>query len=476
MSDDQQVSSPGALSTRYRAVTLTLVTLVTIIAFEALAISTVMPRVAQALDVGGDYGLVFSFMFTTQLLGIVVANPWIARSGPLPALWFGQAFFAAGSLLCGLAPTFTVLLLGRLVAGVGAGLVIVAIYVVIGAVFEPALRPQVFSWISAAWVLPSVVGPIIAARLAAWLSWRSVFLIMVPAVLLTVLALFRHRDRLGSAPPAAPADVRRRARRALVLGVLVAGGGGLVQWAGTQLAPLRPAPIVVGVVGIVLLALSVPRLLPAGALRFATGLPSVTIARGLLTAAFNGSVTFIPLMLVHQRGLDLDAAGALLALTSIGWAAGAYLQGRPGFLGRGRLLMVLGALCTTTGTALYSVVTVLGWPVPVFVLATLLAGLGMGLATASSSVLTLQLAPRAEHAQASSALQLSDVLGSMLGIAATSAVFATWGQGDAGRPEVFAGQWLLMATVAGLAVVAGIRVSGREPARQGSTDATTAPG
>ncbi|WP_168581836.1 MFS transporter [Gephyromycinifex aptenodytis] len=466
----------GVLSPSYRGVTITLVALVTIIAFEALAISTVMPRVAHALNAGGDYGLAFSFLFTTQLLGIVVADPWIGRSGPMPALWGGQVLFAGGSLLCGLAPTFSVLLLGRLVAGAGAGLVIVAIYVVIGAVYEPRLRPAVFSWISAAWVLPSIIGPVVAARLTAWLTWRSVFLLMVPAVALTMLALARYRQRLGHRPPAPPAGSRERARRALVLGLTIALGGGLVQWSGTQLTSSQRTPVVFGLIGAVLLAIAVPRLLPPGALRLARGLPSVTVARGLMTAAFNGSVTFIPLMLVHQRGFGLDAAGALLALASIGWAGGAYLQGRPAFAGRHRRFMALGAMCATVGTLSYAIVMVTHAPVFVFVLATTVVGLGMGLATASSSVLTLQLAPRAQHAEASSALQLSDVLGSMLGIALTSAVFATWGRADADRPEVFAVQWLLMTLVAALAVVASLRLSERAPVRRGSPPAANARG
>lgn len=453
----------GVLAGPLRVVTLTLVALVTIIAFETMATSTVMPRVAQALDVSTGYGLAFSFMFTTQLLGIVLAAPWIARAGPMPALWVGQALFAGGSLVCGFAPTYPLFLLGRLIAGLGAGLIVVAIYVVIGAVFADHLRPKVFSWISAAWVLPSIVGPFLAGRISEAWTWRAVFALVAPATVLTAWALARHRRPLAASHTPTDAETTS-GRRAMLLGVSVAVGGGLLQWAGTALLPPRPAPLVAGAVGLLLLAVATPRLLPTGTLLSRRGLPSVLLARGLFTASFNGSVTFIPLLLVHQRGLTLDGAGALLALSSLGWASGAWIQGRPTFLGRGERLLVAGGACCTVGTTLYALFAVLHWPVAALVAATLVAGLGMGLASSSSSVLTLALAPRSKHSSASSSLQLCDVLGSMLGLAATGALFATLAGGDASQPGVFAAMWLLTAAIAALALLAGSRATLPTPA------------
>jgi len=150
----------------YRLLTVTLLGLVTIIAFEAMAISTAMPQVARDLDAVRSYGLAFSFMLTAAMLGIILAGVWSDRRGPLPALFAGQVLMAAGSALAGLAPTFALLLAGRLIAGLGAGLIVVALYVVIGRAYPDALRPKVFSWISAAWVLPSLIGPPIAGWLA----------------------------------------------------------------------------------------------------------------------------------------------------------------------------------------------------------------------------------------------------------------------------------------------------------------------
>ena len=84
----------------------------------------------------------------------------------------------------------TQLVAGRAVQGLGGGLLITATYVVIGEAYPDALRPRLFAATSSAWVLPSLVGPVVAGTLAQHASWRWVFLGLVPiAVLGAVLLL-----------------------------------------------------------------------------------------------------------------------------------------------------------------------------------------------------------------------------------------------------------------------------------------------
>src|SRR5665811_1130807 len=77
----------GPMGSAYRLLTVALIALVTIIAFEAMAISTAMPSVAKDLDAVRSYGLAFSLMLTAELLGIVLAGVWADRRGPLPSLF-----------------------------------------------------------------------------------------------------------------------------------------------------------------------------------------------------------------------------------------------------------------------------------------------------------------------------------------------------------------------------------------------------
>ena len=137
------LAGPGAPRTD-RAITAALLLLTTMIAFENMAVATAMPVVAAELGALGSYGLAFSSMMTAMLLGIVLAGPWTDRAGPLAPVFWGQAFFAMGAIVCGAAPSFGVLLVGRVITGLGAGLVIVVVFVVL-AVFAPWIAPYDFN-------------------------------------------------------------------------------------------------------------------------------------------------------------------------------------------------------------------------------------------------------------------------------------------------------------------------------------------
>jgi MFS family permease len=455
------------MGSAYRLLTLALLALVTIIAFEAMAISTAMPQVARDLDAVRSYGLAFSFMLTAELLGIVLAGVWADRRGPLPSLFAGQLLMAAGSAMAGLAPTFTMLLAGRLIAGLGAGLIVVALYVVIGRAYPDALRPKVFSWVSAAWVLPSLIGPPIAGWLTSTWSWRWVFLIVLAPIAVTFAVVSTQRNRItaGSTadegvPPdqGVPAD-RSGHRRLALLGLGVAISAGAMQWGSAQLAAAHALPVTLTALGLVGIAATAPRLVPAGTLLMSRGLPAVMMSRFLLTASFNGAVTFIPLMLVNERHLSLTTAGIMLTVGALGWSVGSFVQGHRLMHNRRSELVVAGGVALTVGILLLAAIAELGWHYYVVGLATALSGLGMGLAMSSTSVLSLALSPISDHGRTSSSLQVSDVLGSVMGISAAGAVFAAMHNPAGSDIHVFELIWLSLAAVSALAVVGGQRTT-----------------
>ena len=100
--------------------------------------------------------------------------------------------------------------------------------------------------------------------------------------------------------------------------------------------------------------------------------------------------------------------------------------------------------------------TALGLSVWFFAPAMVFAGLGMGLGSTSLSVILLDLAPVSEHSAASASLQLSDVLGSVIGIAVASALFATL-HTTGGDRHTYIAIWSVLAAVAALVIVSGRR-------------------
>lgn len=222
----------GLFGPEYAALTLAMVALISVIAFESMAVSTAMPEVAIELDAVRSYGLAFSVMLTTQLLGIVLAGVWCDRAGSLPSLLTGQVLFALGFGVCGASTEFAPFLLGRAVAGLGAGLTFVAGFVLIGRTYPEALRPRVFSVISAAWVLPSLIGPVLAGWVTSTWSWRWVFWIVIAPVALALVLLLVRRGQIRAADAGVEGSSRdhRSHVRAAWLGLGIAASAGVMQW------------------------------------------------------------------------------------------------------------------------------------------------------------------------------------------------------------------------------------------------------
>ncbi|MFF3512263.1 MFS transporter [Streptomyces sp. NPDC002573] len=449
------VESVGVLSRSYRALSVGIVSVVVLIAFEATAVGTAMPVAARELDGLSLYAFAFSGYFTTSLLGMVLAGQWSDRNGPLASLTCGIAAFATGLLLSGTAGAMWLFILGRAVQGLGGGLVIVALYVVVGRAYPERLRPAIMAAFAAGWVVPTVVGPLAAGAVTEQLGWRWVFIgIPVLVVFPLALALPQIRRRAGGPAKeavAAPFDARR-----IRLAFGISFGAGLLQYAAQD---LRWVSLVPGVAGAALLVPSALRLLPRGTYRAARGLPSVVLLRGVAAGAFVSAESFIPLMLVTERGLSPTLAGFSLAASGGSWALGSYLQSRPRLEAYRDRLMSLGMI--VVALAIVTAPSVLVHAVPVWIVAVAwgFGCFGMGLVISSTSVLLLKLSRPEEAGANSAALQISDGLSNVVLLAAGGAAFASLGGGTVAptaagtaaggsHPAAFAAVFLPMAVVA----------------------------
>ncbi|MEH6375711.1 MFS transporter, partial [Streptomyces sp. KLMMK] len=178
----------GILGRRHRALTLGIISVVSLIAFEASAVNTAMPVAARALDGIGLYAFAFSAFFTASLFAMTLSGEWCDRSGPLVPLFTGIAAFGTGLVIAGSAQRMWMFVGGRGVQGIGGGLVIVALYVVVGRAYPERLRASVMASFSAAWVVPVIVGPLVAGTVTEQAGWRWVFL-AIPVLILLPLAV-----------------------------------------------------------------------------------------------------------------------------------------------------------------------------------------------------------------------------------------------------------------------------------------------
>lgn len=402
---DGAAGDEGLLARRYRAPTSGAVALVALYAFEALAVATAMPTVAQALDGLSLYAMAFAGTLAASVVGMVAAGRWADRNGPRAPLQHGIAWFAIGLVVAGLAPTMWVLLLGRIVQGFGGGLMSVTLYVVVGRVYPPRLHARIFAAFAAAWVLPAIVGPVISGVIVEQLGWRWVFLLVPLVAAAAALMVLPALRGIGPAAPdghaAAVGDERR-----ILWAIGAAASALLLHYGGQQRG--ATAAVLLAVAAVALLACML-HLLPRGTLRAARGLPAVIALRGIAASAFFGTEVFLPLLLSRERGLSPTWAGVALTIGALGWSLGSWNRGRmhdpsPSRVLRTGMAMLAGGIVVAASAVSQAVPVALamgGWVV---------AGLGMGTVFPSLSVLTLQLSPESRQGVNASALQLCDAL------------------------------------------------------------------
>lgn len=432
-----------------RWVTVGAVALIFLAAIEALAVTTVMPIVSEALDGRALYAVAFAGTLATSVIGMVAAGAWSDGRGPRGALYVAVSLFIAGLLVSGLAVSMEQFLIGRLVQGLGAGGQTVALYVVVARLYPPSLHGRVFAAFAAAWVVPSMIGPFLAGAVAECLDWRWAFLgvaVLTAAAFLTIV--FRLRG-------VALGDGEQQDRRALfirlALAVVVAVFAVVIGF--TAEMPVQVGwPVAFGAVAVI--GCAVLPLLPRRTLRAGRGLPSVVLMRGIAAGAFFAAEAYIPYLLMERFGFTATWAGVALMLAAFAWAGASHVQGRFGErLGNTRitvisLALLLAALVLVLVSALWGVAPVLvvvGWG---------FAGGGMGLLYPRLTVLTLAYSDESNQGFNSSALSISDSTGAAVAIALVGLAVATLGGDASSFGIVFA---VCLGLIA-VAVVPGLRL------------------
>jgi MFS family permease len=416
---------PPGLYAHRRPLAIGLVLAVTTFAFDSLSISAAMPAIADDLGGVSLYGAAFSSFMIADLLSLAVAGPVADRRGPGPVLATGLGLFAIGLVIGGVAPTMPIVVVGRFVQGLGAGTIGSTAYVVVSRVWSDDERARMFAVLSAAWIVPSLVAPAAAGVVADALSWRLVFLGLLPfPVIAAALALGPLHD-LGPAAPELAGDGVVRARLGvgsrLAFGVLL-----VVLGLERDIFPIAAALVAIGTV----IAFPAFRALtPLGTLRAAPGLPAVVMSRLLLSWAFFGTDAFIPLLVTGVHGESTRVGGLALTAAGLAWSTAAWGQSHlmktrseTFLVGGGTLLIAAGigavAIALSADTPLWFVFV--GWA---------LGGAGMGFAANTTSVGAMARAEKGEEGSTTSAFQLADFLGVALATGLGGAIVAAGDRG-----------------------------------------------
>ncbi|NUT25062.1 MAG: MFS transporter [Streptomyces sp.] len=188
---------------------------------DSTVVNVALPRIGRDLDtdLAALQWTVNAYMLT--LAGLILLGGSLGdRYGRRRVFVIGVIWFAAASLLCGLAPNAGVLIAARALQGVGGALLTPGSLALIQASFHPDDRGRAVGLWSGFGGVGAAVGPFLGGWLVDGPGWRWVFLLNVPLAVLCVPVALRHVPESGDGRKHGRFDVLGAALGALSLALV----------------------------------------------------------------------------------------------------------------------------------------------------------------------------------------------------------------------------------------------------------------
>ncbi|RSM52602.1 MFS transporter [Amycolatopsis sp. WAC 01376] len=396
--------------------------------------ASLLPTAVQ--DIGGRplYAWTMTAFLVAEVVATMVVGQTLFRFGGKGSYLIGFGVFAAGSVLCAVSPSMPVLLVGRGIQGLGAGLLTGLGFALIHSALPPRLWSRGSALISAMFGVGNFAGPALGGFSAQFGSWRSAFVVL--AVVAAALAVFvpRALPRGGRPAQAPPVPV--------VSLSLIVGATGAVSMAGILSGTLAMAAFIA--LGLVLVAAflatekrAVASVLPGSVYRRGSRLRWIYLTIMVLASGVSVE-TFLPLFGQRLGGLPPAAAGFFAAALSLGWSVSQLVSASAR---ETRRLVLAGPACLAAGfvvlgllqTEQPSLPVVLAWlPVLFF------GGMGIGIAMPHLSVAAMTSAPDGEGGKAAAGIATILTMSTAFGAAVAGLLV------NLGGPSVLtSARWLL---------------------------------
>jgi DHA1 family bicyclomycin/chloramphenicol resistance-like MFS transporter len=158
----------------------------------ALAIDAMLPALPQIgsdLNVqnGNDRQLVVSVLFLGLAVGQLFFGPWSDNIGRKPAIYAGYALFIAGSLLSVFANNFTMMLMGRLLQGVGISSPRAVTLALVRDRYAGRAMARVMSFVMSVFILVPMLAPTFGQAILMFSGWRAIFLSFMLMAIVTLI-------------------------------------------------------------------------------------------------------------------------------------------------------------------------------------------------------------------------------------------------------------------------------------------------
>lgn len=393
-------------------------------------VATILPELVRGLGGVETAG----WAFALYELGAIVAG---ASAGRLVSYMSLRAnvtvaalVFAAGALICAMAPTMPVFLFGRLMEGMGGGALVSLAFISVARLFPAAIWPQLFAIMSAIWGVAAFSGPLIGAALVGYLDWRWAFGLFACGAL--VMAALAHRI-LATPAAARTAGEETPPFPFAALAVLCISVV-LIASAGVNIQPLRSSLLLAaGIAGLALFfrldaAKPASRLFPSRPFDLKTRVGSGMTMVAALSVSTCSLFVYGPLLLTTLHGMSLLTTGYLIAATAISWSVLSILvaNAKPR---HERAIILTGAAMVAAGVAGFAYAVPSG-SIPLLLTCALLQGGGFGITWPFVTRMIVASAPPGEATIASSGVQAMQRIGYSVGAASCGIVANAAGFGE----------------------------------------------
>jgi DHA1 family bicyclomycin/chloramphenicol resistance-like MFS transporter len=196
-----QFSPESRISTsfRFREFIALMALLISLVALSIDTLLPALPAIGQSLGVqdANQNQWVITVLFLGMAVGQLFFGPFADSVGRKPAVFLGLALFFIGCLLSLLASNFQVLLMGRVLQGLGASGPRIMTLTLVRDQYEGRTMARVMSFVTAVFILVPVIAPLVGQWIMVWAGWRSIFgLYLILAIIAGIWFAFRQPETL----------------------------------------------------------------------------------------------------------------------------------------------------------------------------------------------------------------------------------------------------------------------------------------
>ncbi|WP_189708816.1 MFS transporter [Streptomyces phaeofaciens] len=433
-----------------------------IVSLDNTVLNVALPAMQRDLDATTS-GLQWTIDAYTLVLAtlLMLAGSTADRIGRRKVFMAGLVVFAAGSLLCSLAPNLELLIAARMVQAVGGSMLNpVAMSIITNTFTDPRERARAIGVWGAVVGISMAAGPLVGGLLVESVGWRSIFWLNLPVGLAALLLTLRFVPESRAPRPRRPDPVGQ-------LLVIVLFGSltyAIIEAPEEGIATSGPFAALALAALIGLLRYEPRRAEPLIDLRFFRSAPfsGATVVAVSAFAGLGGFLFLSTLYLQNVRGLDALHAGLWMLPMAVPTFLCAPLSGRLVGTRGPRLPLVVAGVAMTTSALLFAAFDAETSDGTLF-LGYVLFGVGFGFVNAPITNTAVSGMPRSQAGVAAAVASTSRQLGQTLGVAVVGAVLAAGVSASAYR-ETFVsaavpGWWIL--TGCGLMVlVLGVLTTG----------------